>query len=126
MNIHEVQGLLQCVCVCLQGLFVQLTEAYCNQGNIAGATTLLDHMKNVELPITEQIYASLITGHSRCGNMEEAERIIRIMQVGVVSRLVGVALNVAMVTAGEEAQSRQCILHGSLVWLRREGQDGRY
>ena len=64
-----------------QGTLASLVESYCLHGNIAGATTLLDHMKNLDLPINENIYASLITGHGRSGNMERAEGIIRIMLV---------------------------------------------
>ena len=36
---------------------------YCQAGNIAGATTVLEHMKEQEMAINEAVFLSLLTGH---------------------------------------------------------------
>lgn len=45
-----------------------------------GATKLLEYMKSLDFPMSESIYASLITGHARAGNIEAAERVITNMK----------------------------------------------
>ena len=45
-----------------------------------GATKLLEYMKTMDFPMSESIYASLITGHARAGNIEAAERVIASMK----------------------------------------------
>lgn len=41
---------------------------------------MLEYMKTLDFPMSESIYASLITGHARAGNMEAAERVITNMK----------------------------------------------
>ena len=47
--------------------FQRLIEQYCNKGDIAGATKILEHMSKQEVPISENIFNSLIKGHSEAG-----------------------------------------------------------
>lgn len=47
---------------------------------MSGATKLLEYMKTLDFPMSESIYASLVTGHARAGNMEAAERVITNMK----------------------------------------------
>ena len=58
-----------CVCVCLlacsllhQGTLEGLISCYCTEGDIEGATRILDHMKSLNVAVEEKIYAALITG----------------------------------------------------------------
>jgi len=43
--------------------FQHLVGLYCQAGNIAGATTVLEHMKEQEMAINEAVFLSLLTGH---------------------------------------------------------------
>ena len=36
---------------------------YCLEGNIAGATTILEHMKEEEMAINENVFHALLMGH---------------------------------------------------------------
>ena len=56
-----------------------LTEVYCNQGNLAGATNLIEHMKSLNLPVWEGVYANLITAHARSGDIINAEGLLEVM-----------------------------------------------
>lgn len=47
---------------------------------MGGATKLLEYMKTVDMPISESVYASLVTGHARAGNMEAAKEVITKMK----------------------------------------------
>lgn len=47
--------------------FQRLIDQYCNKGDIAGATKILEHMSEKEIPINEMIFNSLIKGHSMAG-----------------------------------------------------------
>ena len=47
--------------------FQRLIDQYCNKGDIAGATKILEHMNEQQLPLNENIFASLIRGHSMAG-----------------------------------------------------------
>ncbi len=40
-----------------------LVRAYCEQGNIEGATSILEYMKEKKLPIGENVFHSLIVGN---------------------------------------------------------------
>ncbi|GCB74329.1 hypothetical protein scyTo_0003418 [Scyliorhinus torazame] len=59
--------------------FQRLITAYCNEGDIEGASTILGFMKSKDLPITEVVFNSLVTGHARAGDMESAEGILTVM-----------------------------------------------
>ncbi|XP_008215611.1 leucine-rich PPR motif-containing protein, mitochondrial [Nasonia vitripennis] len=64
--------------------FQRLIEQYCNKGDIAGATKILEHMSAQEIPINEVIFNSLIKGHSEAGDVQSAVKILEIMkQAGI-------------------------------------------
>ena len=52
------------MCVCVQGTLVGILDCCCNEGDIEGATSILDQMRSLDMEINENIYASLITGMS--------------------------------------------------------------
>ncbi|XP_077997055.1 leucine-rich PPR motif-containing protein, mitochondrial-like [Glandiceps talaboti] len=54
--------------------------AYCQQGDIQGAGKVLEFMKSKEMPITVNVFNSLITGHARTGDMENAKSMLTIMK----------------------------------------------
>uniref|UniRef100_UPI00398E714A leucine-rich PPR motif-containing protein, mitochondrial n=1 Tax=Pristiophorus japonicus TaxID=55135 RepID=UPI00398E714A len=60
--------------------FQRLITAYCNEGDIEGASKILGFMKSKDLPITEAVFNSLVTGHARAGDMESAEGILTVMR----------------------------------------------
>ncbi|CAM4552588.1 leucine-rich PPR motif-containing protein, mitochondrial [Caretta caretta] len=60
--------------------YQRLIAAYCNEGDIEGASKILGFMKMKELPITEAVFSSLVTGHARAGDMENAENILSVMR----------------------------------------------
>ncbi|XP_067092974.1 leucine-rich PPR motif-containing protein, mitochondrial [Osmerus mordax] len=60
--------------------FQRLIAAYCQEGNIDGASTILGFMKSKDLPITEAVFNSLVTGHARAGDVESAENILPVMR----------------------------------------------
>ncbi|KAM4693882.1 leucine-rich PPR motif-containing protein, mitochondrial isoform 2-T2 [Discoglossus pictus] len=60
--------------------YQRLISAYCNEGDIEGASKILGFMKNKDLPITEAVFNTLVTGHSRAGDMENAKNILSVMQ----------------------------------------------
>ncbi len=49
---------------------------YCDQGKITEANKLLDFMKHSNIPMTQDIYASMVTGQSRSGDLEGAEGVL--------------------------------------------------
>ncbi|XP_030051658.1 leucine-rich PPR motif-containing protein, mitochondrial isoform X2 [Microcaecilia unicolor] len=60
--------------------YQRLIAAYCNVGDIEGASKILEFMKSKDLPITEAVFSSLVTGHSRAGDLENAENILSVMR----------------------------------------------
>ncbi|KAM4771378.1 leucine-rich PPR motif-containing protein, mitochondrial [Rhinophrynus dorsalis] len=60
--------------------YQRLIAAYCNEGDIEGASKILGFMKNKDLPITEAVFNTLVTGHARAGDMENAKNILSVMQ----------------------------------------------
>uniref|UniRef100_A0A8C6ZSS7 Pentatricopeptide repeat-containing protein n=1 Tax=Nothoprocta perdicaria TaxID=30464 RepID=A0A8C6ZSS7_NOTPE len=50
--------------------YQRLIAAYCNEGDIEGASKILGYMKNKDLPITEAVFSSLVKGHARAGYEE--------------------------------------------------------
>ncbi|XP_071485647.1 leucine-rich PPR motif-containing protein, mitochondrial-like [Diadema antillarum] len=60
--------------------YQRLISAYCLQGDIQGATKILEFMKSKDLPVTEGIFNSLITGHGRAGDLENAKNILNVMR----------------------------------------------
>ena len=59
--------------------FQHLIAKFCSSGDIQGATTILEYMKEQRLPVNENVFHSLIVGHSRAGNFEEAKNVMKIM-----------------------------------------------
>lgn len=45
--------------------YQRLISKYCHSGNITGATRILEVMREKETPVNENIFNSLILGHSR-------------------------------------------------------------
>ncbi|NWX83159.1 LPPRC protein, partial [Nothoprocta pentlandii] len=64
--------------------YQRLIAAYCNEGDIEGASKILGYMKNKDLPITEAVFSSLVKGHARAGDMKSAENILSVMRVAGV------------------------------------------
>ncbi|XP_066534859.1 leucine-rich PPR motif-containing protein, mitochondrial [Hoplias malabaricus] len=65
--------------------YQRLIAAYCQDGDIEGASKILAFMKSKDLPITEAVFNSLVTGHSRAGDMESAANILSVMSgAGIV------------------------------------------
>ncbi|XP_012611837.2 leucine-rich PPR motif-containing protein, mitochondrial [Microcebus murinus] len=60
--------------------YQRLIAAYCNVGDIEGASKILGFMKTKDLPVTEAVFSALITGHARAGDMENAENILTVMK----------------------------------------------
>uniref|UniRef100_A0A4W4ERN2 PROP1-like PPR domain-containing protein n=1 Tax=Electrophorus electricus TaxID=8005 RepID=A0A4W4ERN2_ELEEL len=60
--------------------YQRLIAAYCQVGDIEGASKVLGFMKSKDLPITEAVFNSLVTGHSRAGDMESAVNILSVMR----------------------------------------------
>ncbi|PKU48797.1 hypothetical protein llap_869 [Limosa lapponica baueri] len=50
--------------------YQRLIAAYCNEGDIEGASKILGFMKSKDLPITEAVFSSLVKGHARSGYEE--------------------------------------------------------
>uniref|UniRef100_A0A673JS00 Leucine-rich PPR motif-containing protein, mitochondrial-like n=1 Tax=Sinocyclocheilus rhinocerous TaxID=307959 RepID=A0A673JS00_9TELE len=60
--------------------YQRLIAAYCEVGDIEGASTILGFMKSKDLPITEAVFNSLVTGHARARDMDSAEGILSVMK----------------------------------------------
>lgn len=64
--------------------YQRLIAAYCNIGDIEGASKILEFMKTKDLPVTEAVFSALVTGHAKAGDMENAENILIVMrQAGI-------------------------------------------
>ncbi|KFO93421.1 hypothetical protein N320_05384, partial [Buceros rhinoceros silvestris] len=64
--------------------YQRLIAAYCNEGDIEGASQILGFMKNKDLPITEAVFSSLLKGHARSGDLKSAENILSVMRMAGV------------------------------------------
>ncbi|GLD63944.1 leucine-rich PPR motif-containing protein, mitochondrial [Lates japonicus] len=60
--------------------YQRLIAAYCQSGDIEGASTILGFMKGKDLPITEAVFNALVTGHARAGDIEGAKNILPVMR----------------------------------------------
>ncbi|KAM9601703.1 leucine-rich PPR motif-containing protein, mitochondrial isoform 1-T1 [Trichechus inunguis] len=60
--------------------YQRLIAAYCNVGDIEGASKILGFMKSKDLPVTEAVFSALVTGHARAGDMENAENVLTVMK----------------------------------------------
>uniref|UniRef100_A0A7N9ASD3 Leucine rich pentatricopeptide repeat containing n=1 Tax=Mastacembelus armatus TaxID=205130 RepID=A0A7N9ASD3_9TELE len=50
------------------------------QGSVMVGNACLGFMKSKDLPITEVVFSSLVTGHARAGDIESAKNILSVMQ----------------------------------------------
>ncbi|NXE24811.1 LPPRC protein, partial [Ardeotis kori] len=64
--------------------YQRLIAAYCDEGDIEGASKILGFMKSKDLPITEAVFSSLVKGHARSGDMKSAENILSVMRMAGV------------------------------------------
>ncbi|NXY15692.1 LPPRC protein, partial [Atrichornis clamosus] len=64
--------------------YQRLIAAYCNEGDVEGASKILGFMKSKDLPITEAVFSSLVKGHARSGDMKSAENILSVMRMAGV------------------------------------------
>lgn len=58
----------------------RLLHRYCQLGQIEGAYKMLQKMKDLECPIDENVFNSLILGNLKAGNIENAENTFKLMQ----------------------------------------------
>lgn len=47
--------------------FQRLILAYCQKGDIEGATRILEFMKEKQMPVNESVFTALVVGHSMAG-----------------------------------------------------------
>uniref|UniRef100_A0A8C5MAX7 Leucine rich pentatricopeptide repeat containing n=1 Tax=Leptobrachium leishanense TaxID=445787 RepID=A0A8C5MAX7_9ANUR len=80
--------------------YQRLIAAYCNEGDIEGASKILGFMKSKDLPISEAVFNNLITGHARAGDLESAKNILNVMQGAGIEP--GADTRVALLTAYAE------------------------
>ena len=59
--------------------YQRLISRYCQQGDIDGATQILEFMREKQLPVNENVFNALIMGHSFADDMESAAGIIAVM-----------------------------------------------
>jgi len=77
--------------------FQHLVGLYCVDGNIMGATTILEHMKAQDMPISEAVFISLLKGH--CAN-NDTELITSTLELMTASGLgLGVDTYLAMASS---------------------------
>ncbi|KAL1415885.1 hypothetical protein MTO96_028484 [Rhipicephalus appendiculatus] len=60
--------------------FQRLIHRYCQQGDIAGASKILEHMKSQDMAINERVFNSLVLGHCRAGDTENAWNVLEVMR----------------------------------------------
>ncbi|NXX73927.1 LPPRC protein, partial [Urocolius indicus] len=64
--------------------YQRLIAAYCDEGDIEGASKILGFMKSKDLPITEAVFSSLVKGHAKSGDIKSAENILSVMRTAGV------------------------------------------
>ncbi|XP_017859465.1 PREDICTED: leucine-rich PPR motif-containing protein, mitochondrial [Drosophila arizonae] len=60
--------------------YQRLIARYCQQGDIEGATRILEYMRGKNLPVNENVFNSLILGHSQANDLESAKGILGVMK----------------------------------------------
>ncbi|EDW76611.1 uncharacterized protein Dwil_GK14571 [Drosophila willistoni] len=60
--------------------YQRLIARYCQQGDIEGATRILEFMRGKSLPVNENVFNSLILGHSQANDLESAKGILGVMK----------------------------------------------
>lgn len=59
--------------------YQRLISRYCQQGDIDGATQILEFMREKQLPVNENVFNALINGHANADDLESAMGIIGVM-----------------------------------------------
>lgn len=59
--------------------YQRLISRYCQQGDIDGATRILEFMREKQLPVNENVFNALIMGHSNADDIESAAGILGVM-----------------------------------------------
>ncbi|ETN57784.1 bicoid stability factor [Anopheles darlingi] len=59
--------------------YQRLISRYCQQGDIEGATKILEFMREKQLPVNEYVFNALIMGHSQADDLESATGILAVM-----------------------------------------------
>lgn len=59
--------------------YQRLISRYCQQGDIDGATRILEFMREKQLPVNENVFNALIMGHSQADDIESAIGILTVM-----------------------------------------------
>ncbi|KAL7740091.1 hypothetical protein ACLKA6_000881 [Drosophila palustris] len=60
--------------------YQRLIARYCQQGDIEGATRILEFMRGKSLPVNENVFNSLILGHSQANDLESAKGVLGVMK----------------------------------------------
>ncbi|XP_055858691.1 leucine-rich PPR motif-containing protein, mitochondrial [Episyrphus balteatus] len=60
--------------------YQRLVLRYCQQGDIDGATRILEYMREKNLPVNENVFNALILGHSQANDIESAKSILTVMK----------------------------------------------
>ncbi|XP_055917516.1 leucine-rich PPR motif-containing protein, mitochondrial [Eupeodes corollae] len=60
--------------------YQRLVLRYCQQGDIDGATRILEYMREKNLPVNESVFNALILGHSQANDIESAKSILTVMK----------------------------------------------
>lgn len=59
--------------------YQRLISRYCQDGDINGATQILEFMREKQLPVNENVFNALIMGHSNADDLESAAGILGVM-----------------------------------------------
>ncbi|XP_029714531.2 leucine-rich PPR motif-containing protein, mitochondrial [Aedes albopictus] len=59
--------------------YQRLISRYCQEGDIDGATKILEYMREKQLPVNEYVFNALIMGHSQADDLESATGILAVM-----------------------------------------------
>ncbi|KAG4067572.1 hypothetical protein HA402_005344 [Bradysia odoriphaga] len=52
---------------------------YCQEGDMDGATKILEFMREIQLPINENVFSSLIMGHSAAGHLQSCQECVTVL-----------------------------------------------
>lgn len=59
--------------------YQRLISRYCQEGDIEGATKILEYMREKQLPVNEYVFNALVMGHSQADDLESATGILAVM-----------------------------------------------
>lgn len=60
--------------------YQRIIEKYSHEGDLSGASAILEHMKEKGIPINENIFKSLVLGHARSNDMKGAANMLDVMR----------------------------------------------